>query len=169
MKGDSDSSYLIGFLWEFNPNMHAKYFARCLALWSTNKESPLLLLWGGRHTRQRGKEKRQIPFGRARDGWLTLCVGDMHPGISFLTLDEDILTFPEASSEGCGLALWIVGLCTGFLGKRLKMQCSPQMTMTKFCSLSWVLGLVGRVSTPCSVFYLKLFWAQRPTAFEVGV
>lgn len=121
----------------------------------------------GRWARRWGR----FPLGRARDGWLTLCVGDMYSGIFFLTLDGDILMHSEASGEGWGLKLYIVGLCTGFLGKRLKMQPSLQTTMTESCSLSQVLELVGSVLspvTPCYVSYLMLSQAQRPAAFKAG-
>lgn len=116
----------------------------------------------GRWVRRRGR----FPLGRARDGWLTLCVGDMYSGIFFLTLDGDILMHPEVSSEGR------VRAGTGFLGKRPKMQPS-QTTMTKSCSLQ-NLGSLGwwvecpQPCHPCSVFYLMLSWAQRPAAFEAG-
>lgn len=143
IKGGSNSSYLIGFcensVWTC---MQSTLHNVCLHKVPINSHHCYCCEVGdrqGRWVRRRGR----FPLGRARDGWLTLFVGDMYSGISFLTLDGDILM--HWSFQWSVRAETLYSLASWEKGWKCNLLLKP-----KSCSLSRVLGLVGRLSPALS-------------------
>lgn len=99
------------------------------------------------------------------------CVWDRNSGISFLTMDWANLMCPKASRKGYGLAPLSSCVLHWLLGIKMKMQPTPQTKKTKilFFKLGPLVGHSDPVpTTPPSISYLTLSWAQHAAALQAG-